>query len=147
MLLVLVLTAAVLSPPLSTSVWGLLAVGTHLAALRVEPVLRCHSIPMAWGRWCAKSSISCTLHPPICLPPTAFCLHTEPWGTPASTQAAFWGVSGAHTSSSMSQTKLRWLHRFALALVLQTLPFVKVWHRCWGHMVPFPELIILQPGQ
>lgn len=142
MLLVLVLTAAVLSPPPRTSVWGLLSVGTRLAGLRVAPVPRCHSIPMAWGRWCAKTSATCTLHPP-----TAFYLHTEPWGTPVSTQAAFWGVSGAHTSCSTSQTKVRWLHYFALALVLQTLPFVKVWHQCWGHMVPFSELIIVQPGQ
>lgn len=144
MLLVLVLTAAVLSPPLRTSVWGLLSVGTRLAGLysdvTVSPWQGAVGVPK-------PVPLAPFIHPSACLPPTAFYLHTEPWGTPVSTQAAFWGVSGAHTSCSMSQTKVRWLHYFALALVLQTLPFVKVWHQCWGHMVPFSELIILQPGQ
>lgn len=45
MLLILMLPAAVPSPSLRTSVWGLLSVATHLAGLRVKPLLQCHSVP------------------------------------------------------------------------------------------------------
>lgn len=108
--------------------------------------------PMSVSPWHVRvpkaASLALFIPPSACLPPIAFLgLHTEPWGTPVSTQATFWGVSGAHTSCSISQTELRWLCYFALSLVLQTLPFIKVWHQCWGHMVPFSELIILQPAQ
>lgn len=81
MLKILVLTTALPSPPLSMSVWRLLSVSTHLAGLRVEPILHWPGYQHCTVLVLCQNQ--CLLHPSsIHLPvyhPLHSILHTKPW--------------------------------------------------------------------
>lgn len=82
MLMILVLTGAMPSPHLRTSVWRLLSVSTHLAGPQVEPILhgpqyQHYTVLLVCPNQCFWHPS--TIHLPACHPLHST-LHTKPWG-------------------------------------------------------------------
>lgn len=97
-MLMIVLTGAISSPPLRTSVWRL---SVRLAGLQVEPIL--HGPGYQHFAVLLVCQNQCVLHPSSIHLPACHPLHstlpTKPWGKrPVSIKAAFWGVTGTETS-------------------------------------------------